>query len=672
MRNLITLTVLMLAMHFMSPASARVLEVRVTSQDEVSLPAEYVCDTPSYEKITGTLLFGFDPENPANQKIVDLALAPRNARGLVEVEADFMVLRPKDARREGHTALVEVANRGRKASLAYFNRAATRALDPKDEADFGDALLMRQGLTLIWVGWQWDVPRQNELLRINVPVASKNGAPIRGLVRADWVVDQPTSRVPLAHRDHIAYPPIEPQSPLHRLTARDGRNERPRVVPREQWRFASIGEEPAIEMISGFEPGKIYELVYQSENPKVVGVGLAAIRDVISYAKYDTQALFPAQYGMAFGVSQTGRFLRHFLYQGFNADEQGRRAYDGMLIHSAGAGRGSFNHRFGQPSRDAHRYSAFFYPTDLFPFSGRVQSDPLLGDSGGILAAYQGTDLAPKIMYTNTAYEYWGRAASLLHTTPDGQKDVPPLDNERIYLLASGQHFVAPWPPNSANAIAGGRGYKGNPLDFLVNLRALLVALKGWVSEGTPPPPSQFPKIADGSLVPFDQYQPPLPAGMDSPVGPHVAYRANYGSEWNEGVASMQPPRLGPPFTTLVPAVDRFGNDRSGVRNLEIAVPLASYLPWSLRHGLANPREMDDFYGTLIPLRIEVPDSGTELADPRPAINSLYRDRRDFLLKSCAAADELVAAGYVLQEDSDGLIRRAGETWARFALPPPE
>src|SRR5881396_1501245 len=337
----------------------------------------------AYEKLTGVVDFAFDPANRANGRIVDLERAPRNAAGFVEARATFMVLRPKRVARPG-VALVEVSNRGGKAALPYFN-GADWSHDPTTEAELGDGLLMRLGLTIVWVGWQFDVPREPGLLRLEAPVARDGDRPIEGLVRCDFTVDRAVRTLALGHRGHVPYPLADPDHRDNVLTVRDGRLAPRTVVERRDWRFGSevngrVVEDPGhITMARGFEAGKLYELVYRASDPVVSGLGLAAIHDVIAYAKHDPQSLFPARLGVAFGVSQTGRFLRHFLYQGFNTDERGRQAFDGMLVHTAGAGRGSFNHRFAQPSRDAHRYSSFFYPTDLFPFTSRPQLDAETG-----------------------------------------------------------------------------------------------------------------------------------------------------------------------------------------------------------------------------------------------------------------------------------------------------
>ena len=259
-----------------------------------------------------------------------------------------------------------------------------------------------------------------------------------------------------------------------------------------------------------------------ARDPRVVGLGLAAIRDTLSYAKHDETSLFPVEQGVGFGASQSGRFLRHFIYQGFNVDERGRKVFDGMLIHTAGAGRGSFNHRFAQPSRDAHRYSSFFYPTDLFPFTGREQRDPLSGAEDGLFESYKDAAELPKIMYTNTAYDYWGRAASAIHTTPDGTEDVELLPNERLYVLGGGQHYVGAWPPSARDRVPGSAAYRGNPLDFRPTLRALLAHLIEWVAQDREPPASAYPTIRGHTLVPPEALAFPVIPGLTRPGRPHA------------------------------------------------------------------------------------------------------------------------------------------------------
>jgi hypothetical protein len=376
--------------------------------------------------------------------------------------------------------------------------------------------------------------------------------------------------------------------------------------------------------------------------------------------KRDESCPFGVDQTVAIGISQTGRFLRQYLFQGFNTDESGQMSLDGLMIHTAGAGRGSFNHRFAQPSRDGHRYSTFFFPTDLFPFTGRTQMDRLTDNIDGLLDHHRNDDHIPKIFYTNTGYEYWGRAAALLHIDPGGYRDVEPMPTERIYHLASGQHFVVPFPPRQDD---GESVVRGDPLDFLVNLRALLVRMLAWIEDGVAPPDSAYPRLARGELATVGEVRYPAIPGLERPRAAHEAYRADYGASWRRGIITNQPPELGDAFPALVPQVDRIGNELGGIRNLEIRVPLATYLPWRVRgDGLANPDELSDFYGSFAPLPLTRAQR-RDTRDSRPSIERLYRSKQHYLDRCAAEAEKLVAEGFLLEEDIDRVLTRAEAIW---------
>lgn len=656
----VALAVLALLLCAVTTAGAEVRRIVISTREDVL--------GGDYEKLAGTVELELDPTHPVNAVIVDLDRAPRNARGRVEAAADFMVLRPRHPPPRGSIALLEVSNRGGKAALPYFNGAAWTN-DPSVAEDFGDRLLMRLNLTVIWVGWQFDVPARPGLLRLRAPIAHEaDGGSIEGLARSDWTIERRTTTLPLAHRDHIAYPVADPRHPDNVLTVRSARLGSRTLVPRERWRFARIDngrlvDDPTmIHLAGGFEPGKIYELVYRARDPVVVGIGLAAVRDVVSWARYDPRSAFPVSTAVAFGVSQSGRFLRHFLYQGFNTDEAGRKVFDGMLIHTAGAGRGSFNHRFAQPSRDAHRFSTFFYPTDLFPFTTRTQTDPETGVADGLLArSEKRPEQRPKIFFTNTGYEYWGRAVSLIHTSPDGRADVPPLPTERIYHLAGGQHFVGHFPPSDAER--AGRAYRDNPLDFLVTLRALLVRLIEWVADDRTPPDSAYPTLAAGTLVPISALKFPRVPDVTPPAVVHEAYRVDYGPRWSAGIITREPPGIGPAFGSLVPQVDADGNEIGGVRGVELRAPLATYTPWQLRGGRGpDAGELVDFLGTYVPFA-RTDAERARWRDSRVSIERRYPDRPAYLAAATRAADALVAGGLMLPEDRPRALERAGAHW---------
>jgi hypothetical protein len=434
-----------------------------------------------YEKLVGKVDFGFGPNLPANDIIVDLKLAPRNARGEVEASADFYLLKPVDPRRGNGRLFYEVGNRGGKGMLPTFQKA-TGSPDPTSEAEFGDGALMRQGFTLLWMGWQWDVPVRPGTMRMEMPIATENGKRITGIIRGNFILNERAQTAPLADRNHQAYTVLDPAAAENVMTVRDDPTAKGQVVPRARWRFTD-GQTVALD--GGFEPGRIYDVVYRTADPRVLGCGLAGTRDLVSFFKYDASPDNPSpglKFATGWGVSQSGRFLRHFLYQGFNADEQGRKVFDGVFDQVGGAGRGSFNHRFGQASRDALQFFNILFPVDLFPFTDGPSTDPETGKTDGLLARAEKTNTVPKLFHLLTNSEYFNRAGSLVHIDPSGTTDAELPANTRIYMIASAPHGPGPFPP--ASNTGGGMVGRAvlNPLDYRPAVRALFRALDRWVA----------------------------------------------------------------------------------------------------------------------------------------------------------------------------------------------
>jgi len=339
-----------------------------------------------YERIIAKAHFALDPKLTANRIITDIDLAPKNEDGKVQFSADLYVLKPRNPADSNGTALFEVSNRGGKGMITMFDRGARASMDPRTLEEFGDRFLLEQGYTLVWLGWQPDVPVRDGILRMYAPVAKG----VTGLVRAEITVDRVTNTHTLADRTHIPYNVANPDDPKVQLTVRDLPDSARKTIPRAKWRFADAG---SVTYDDGFQPGKFYEVVYTSKDPWIIGLGPAGIRDLMSFFKYaDDGVILLGQESkhikraVGFGTSQSGRFLRTFLYYGFNADEKGRKVFDGVWAHVAGAGRGSFNHRFAQPSRDGHPTLNTFYPTDIFPFTDLPETDPDTGTSGALLA----------------------------------------------------------------------------------------------------------------------------------------------------------------------------------------------------------------------------------------------------------------------------------------------
>ena len=645
-------------------ADARVVRLRIERREVILNGIAFGAAGP-YEKLIGKVDFGLDPNLPRNADIVDLKLAPRNARGEVEASADFYMLKPIDPRRGNGRLFYEVGNRGGKSLLATFQKAAGSP-DPTKETEFGDGALMRQGFTLLWMGWQWDVPERPGTMRMEMPIATDNGKRITGLVRGNFILNERAPTASVADRAHKAYGVLDPNAADSVMTVRDDPTARGQIVPRAKWRFVDPG---TVALDGGFEPGRIYDVVYTAADPRVLGFGLSGARDLISFLKYDTSADNPTpgiRFAIGWGVSQSGRYLRHFLYQGFNEDEQGRKVFDGVFDQVGGAGRGSFNHRFGQASRDALQYFNILFPVDLFPFTDGPETDPESGAIDSLLARAERTGTAPKIFHLLTNSEYFNRAGSLVHTDATGTKDAELPANTRVYMIASAPHGPGPFPPTSN--IGGGMTGRAalNPLNYSPAVRALFRALDRWVVEDVAPPASAYPKIADGTLTaPAKAGWPAIP-GYQLPQQPLRAFHLNFGADWAKGIVSVEPPEVGKAFTVSVPAVDGDGNVRSGIRLPDIAVPLATQAGWNYRDtSIGAPDRLAGEIGSYIPFAKTKADRD-RAGDPRPSIEERYRNRDEYVGRFASAALELVERGYLLSEDVADLLQHAAEhyDWA--------
>ncbi len=638
-----------------SSVEARVVRLRIDRRELVLAGRSFGAAGP-YEKLVGSVEFALDLDRPQNKQIVDLALAPRNAAGEVEFSADLYILKPVDPGRGNGRVLYEIGNRGGKRLLSVFQDSSASD-DPTTAEEFGNGVLMRQGVTLVWMGWQWDVPEGR--MRMEMPIASSGDGPITGLVRGNFIVGEPVSVASLADRGHRAYQVVDPDSPDHVMTVRDRRLDPPRTVPRDRWRFVLPG---SVTLDGGFEPGRIYDVVYRARDPRVIGCGLAGTRDLISFLKYASGPENPIPgltAAVSWGNSQSGRFQRHFLYEGFNEDEAGRQVFDGMIDQAGGAGRGSFNHRFGQASRDALHHMNILYPVDMFPFTDGPETDPETGVTDALLARSERTGTVPKLFHILTSSEYFNRSGSLVHTDPSGTRDSVLPETTRIYLLSSVSHVVGRFPPApSSNASLMGQAAL-NPLVRTPVVRALLRAMDEWVAEGVPPPPSRYPRLSDGTLTHPEASRWPAVPGMPMPHDPLQPYRLDFGPRWSEGIVTYQPPRVGSPYPVLVPAVDEDGNDRAGIRLPEIEVPLATHTGWNYRDvGIGAPDRLAGEIGSYLPFsRTRVEREASE--DSRWSVAERYRDEHEYLGRITAAARALVAERYLLAEDLPKVIDRA-------------
>ncbi len=637
-------------------AEAGVVRLRI-EQRSVILNGQAFGAAGPYEKLAGKVDFAVDPALPQNRGIVDLALAPRNATGLVEFSADFYLIKPVDPARGNGRLFYEAGNRGSKRILSTFQGAADSP-DPTSAAEFGNGALMRQGFSLLWMGWQWDVPEGR--MRMDIPIATDHGQPITGWVRGNFIPGPNATTASVADRGHLAYPVVDPSNPENRMIVRTLPTDPPQEIARDRWRFTGPG---AVSLDRGFEAGRIYDVIYRARDPRVVGVGLSGARDLVSFFKHATAAegnpLPGVKLAIAWGVSQTGRYLRHFVYQGFNEDEQGAQVFDGVFDQVGGAGRGSFNHRFGQQSRDQLQHFNIHYPVDMFPFTDADEADAETGETDGLLERATKSGTVPKFFHVLTDSEYFNRAGSLTHTDVTGTRDIAPPSTSRIYMISSAPHIVGAFPPAPyADPNFVGRADL-NTLVYTPVIRALFRALDRWVSEGVEPPPSRYPLISDGTLTAVEGSGWPTIPGYVRPSAPMTAYRLDFGPQWSKGIVTIEPPKIGRAFVGKVPAVDEAGNDRAGIRMPEIAVPLATHTGWNYRRpSIGAPDRLASEIGSYLPLprtRADREKSG----DSRKAIDERYASREDYLGRISLAAVALVDQGYLLAEDVPQIIQRA-------------
>ena len=631
--------------------------------------------TGAYEIIAGRLHFEIDPEHRANGRITDVKLAPRNDRGKVEFWSDFFLLAPVNpAKGNGHL-LYDVHNRGNKLALWTFNEGE-RTNEPSNLAHAGNGFLLERGYTLLWTGWNGDVGGDGTgRLLAGLPIAvQKNGQPITGKNYVEISVDEKAYSRPFFWSPWgtaAAYPSATLDNKGATLTMRERRSAPAIEVPRSDWAFARWDDEKVVPdaaslyVKDGLNPGWLYELVYTARDPRVSGLGLAGLRDAISFfrhAKSDhANTRNPVAGGvnraLIFGISQSGRLIHHFLYEGLNVDLARRPVFDGAIIHVAGAGKGLFNYRFAMATVYGTYHRGNLSPADFFPFTPMPQTDSVTGQKGDSLARLRRQGNLPKIFFVQTATEYWSRAASLLHTDVEGTRDLTIDPNVRIYSIAGAQHL------GGGTTDPGICQHPRNPLKHRGPvLRALLVAMEQWLANDTPPPASRYPRLDEGTLVDLKTFRSQFPRipGAGLPEHYYRPLRLDPGPEWHtEGRASIVPPAAGQPYRTLVPAVDRDGNELAGIRLPEIEVPLATFMGWNLRaaeYGAAGV--LAGLHGSYLEFQNSKLDR-QESGDSRLSIQERYPSREVYLARFTDATLRLRKDRFLLDEDVTILLEQA-------------
>jgi len=617
-------------------------------------------DAGSYEELAGRLHFAVDPEHAANKAITDVALAPRDPAGRVTFISDVSILVPADRSKMSGRLILDVVNRGNKVTVPDFNHATRPALGPNSDAhppvDAGDGWLMRRGWVVASCGWQCDLPPEiRGLVGLEAPEALDAGG--RRLSGPVYVQLQAPVNVPhflLSDRAHRPYPAANLDEREAVLVVRDLFDGPVEVIPRDRWRFARmeagrVVPDPChIYMEGGFEKGRLYQLAYTGVGARVLGLGMAALRDCVAWLKHGGEAEGnPAPdalcHAYAYGRSQTGRLLRTIIHHDLNVDESGRRALDGIISNVAGAMLGEFNDRFGQNSKDRPEMMDVFLPFRVEP-------------RGGL-----------KVFYTNTGFEYHRGDASLIHTDPAGTRDVEHGPDVRVYHWSGTEHGLGIWPPADAATVAADpRGWteRARNLRGVVNygrlLRAALANLDRWVREGVPPPTSRHPRVADGTAVD--------PSALETTFDkiPGACYPRHQVRAQRQDFSTL-PPKPGPVYGNRVSAVNEDGNERAGIAVPEQTVPLATHTGWNLRHPESGGVDQILYFaGSTLPFartRAEREAAG----DPRPSIAERYASREDYLARVRKAAEALAAAGYLLEEDVETSLGFGARMWDAWA-----
>jgi hypothetical protein len=631
-----------------SAAGAKVTEIVITSRESPTFEGVEFGSSGQYERLSGFAKGALDPANPLNAGIVNIDKAPRNDKGLVEYRVDIDILKPIDPGRGNGWLFYDVLNRGNKLANSFVNRGAG-GNDPRLADDAGTGFLMNEGYTIVWSAWQGDITAGDGRMVAEFPIATNGDEPIAGLSREEFIDGSGES--PFA--GNLVYPAADLNPDLATLTVRQNEMDERQTPPGLAWEYVSE-REISITRPSGdeFDGGAIYEFIYPARGPIVMGIGFAATRDVVSRLRYESEGN-PLKLGrhpyatraMGLGISQSGRFLRDLLYQGFNQDEAGRQVFDGVVPVIAGSRKTFTNYEFAAPGRYSRQHEDHLFPGDQFPFSYAEVADPISGKTDSILAECEASGTCPKIMHFDSETELWQARGSLVVTDTTGQ-DLKLPKNVRAYFTSGTQHGPA------AEPAFGICQQLSNPLDYAPILRAVVVALEEWVDDGRRPPASRYGSADAATLVP--------PGSLDYPEIPGFTYDGLVnGLRLNDH--SVQPPAEGDAYPVLVPQIDADGNSQAGIRHPLLEVPSATYLGWNLRAPGFAEGELCSTTGSYIPFAKDEADREV-VADPRLSLEERYASQGVYLSRVARAAARLVRQRLLLQEDAERILGAAAES----------
>jgi hypothetical protein len=622
------------------PQAASVMERFDVQDSRPAFGGARFSEVGDYQFIRAKAHVRVTPGHRANRGIVDLDKAPKTASGEVLYTADVVILRPRDPARARRVMIAEVPNRGRRLALGMLNDAnlatGASAAPPFSTAEeAGAGFLLRRGYTLVWVGWQGDLPIGGPLMRADLPVATANGKPITGRVEATAVFDAigPQYELNLAY---AAAPGAEGDA---ELTVRP-RADAPRTtLPRSSWSFINP-KKIRIERAAEADAGAIYQFVYTATDPIVAGLGFAATRDVVSYLRRgerdgagtpnplldlrsarcasESQSACEASRGhtvdlvIGSGASQSGRYLRDMIWQGFNDDGSGGRVFDGLLVQVAGSRKTFTNRRWAEPGRFSRQHEDPLVYGNQFPFSYGITTDPTTGSRDGVFSTCARSGTCPKVFHIDGSAEFWSAGASLV-TTDGAGRDLSLPPDVRAYMIAGAPH--APGMAGASSLLPP------NPLLSAPAVRALLVAMDDWLIGVAEPPPSRWPSVAKGELA--------VPASRDA-VGFPDFRGMPYSGAANPVVLTdydAVPPRpdRSRAWRVLVPTTDSDGNDRAGVHLPEFAAPQGAYLGWNPRKAGYAEGQLSFVFGAFVPFATTAEARAAD-NDPRLSLRERYRN----------------------------------------------
>jgi hypothetical protein len=649
-----------------SASEARLTKFVVTTAESPTFGGFSWPGVGQYEKLAGRAFGEVNPFDPRNALIVDIQLAPRNANGNVEYSFDFYILKPIDPSKGAHKMMYEPPNRGNK-TWSTFGRISG-GNDPGSITDptvLANAFLMPRGYTMAWSGWDKAAGSNSAHFNttIALPVAQNpDGSSITGPA-FEYIVSPGANYT-------LNYPAATLDKAKARLTHRIHLDDTPVAVPISDWSYNTTGT--TISVTGGFVANDIYEFSYTAKTPTVNAIGFAAIRDFNAWLRYERRDDVGMPNPLAGDVtriytevvSQPARTLNDFTHLGFNQAENGKIVFDAMM-QWIGAGDGlSMNYRFSQPGRTERNRQDHLFNEAVFPFANVITTDPFTGKRDSRYARCTRSNTCPLAAEIYSANEYWVKAASLLHTNPEGTRDLPDSPFARNYFISSHQHGTG-----SATSKGACQQFQ-NPLNSAPVQRALFIALDEWATRDKHPPHSRVPRLGDNTLVP------PLPQSqMGFPHIPGVTYtglkttryRFNLGPGFYEtGIASINPPVITPPYEdnpangpiypSSIPKTDSDGNDIAGVRLADVTVPLATYTGWALRSGVwANDGcESSGQYIPFAKTKAERISSG----DPRPSVEERYPSLDRYTRKVARALDRMIEERLLLCEDFDSELNR--------------